>query len=715
ETHNHPTAISPFPGAATGAGGEIRDEGATGRGARPKAGLAGFTVSHLELPGWPRPWEAESPGRPARIASPLSIMLDGPIGAAQFNNEFGRPNLAGYFRTCLLEADGEWRGYHKPIMIAGGVGNIRTSQIEKRKAGPGAKLVVLGGPAMLIGLGGGAASSQGSGEGEESLDFASVQRGNPEMQRRAQEVINACWALGERNPIAAIHDIGAGGLSNAVPEIVDHAGLGAVVDLARVPSDEPGMSAMELWANESQERYMLAVEPADLPVFEQLCARERCPFAVIGELTAERDLIVHDSRFGNTPVAMPMDVLLGRPPRMTRSARRTVPAIADWDRSGVDLADAVQRVLSFPAVADKSFLIHIGDRTVGGLSSRDQLVGPWQVPVADVAVTTSGYAGYTGEAMAMGERTPVAIRRGPASARLAIAEALTNIAAADVVPPGDGAPPANWMAAAGFGGDDYTLFETVRAVGEELCPALGIAVPVGKDSLSMRTVWREQGEERSVTAPVSLIVSAFAKVADVRRTLTPELARDEGDTVLILLDLAAGRLRLGGSCLAQSYGEYGGEPADLDDPETLKRFFAAQRALRDKDLVLAYHDRSDGGLFATLAEMAFASRAGLEVTVPPNVDPLGWLFAEEPGAVIQVRARDLPAFTSILADHVLAGDAHPVAIPTAKRDIAVSRGDDVLFAAPRVELHRIWSELTFRMESLRADPDCAREAMEARL
>src|SRR5690606_35433004 len=436
ETHNHPTAISPFPGAATGAGGEIRDESATGRGARPKAGLVGFTVSHLEIPGWEQPWEARSPGRPGRIASPLSIMIEGPIGAAQFNNEYGRPSLAGYFRTCLLEADGEWRGYHKPIMIAGGVGNVRTVQVKKGKPGPGAKLVVLGGPAMLIGLGGGAASSQKTGAGDEALDFASVQRGNPEMQRRAQEVIDACWALGERNPIAAIHDIGAGGLSNAVPEIVDHSGCGAIVDLALVPSDEPGMSAMELWANESQERYMLTIEAADLPVFERFCERERCPYAVIGELTAERDLIVRDSRVGDVPVEMPMDVLLGRLPRMTRHARRVQPPIPAWDRAGVTLDDAVRRVLAFPAVADKSFLIHIGDRTVGGMTSRDQLVGPWQVPVADVAVTTSDYAGYAGEAMAMGERTPVAIHAGPASARLAIAEAAAHIAPADVPPLG---------------------------------------------------------------------------------------------------------------------------------------------------------------------------------------------------------------------------------------------------------------------------------------
>jgi phosphoribosylformylglycinamidine synthase len=719
ETHNHPTAISPFPGAATGAGGEIRDEGATGRGARPKAGLAGFTVSHLEVPDWRRPWEPHGPGRPARIASPLSIMLEGPIGAATFNNEFGRPNLSGYFRTCLLEADGVWRGYHKPIMIAGGVGNVRAAQVQKRKAGPGAKLIVLGGPAMLIGLGGGAASSQGSGEGEEALDFASVQRGNPEMQRRAQEVIDACWSLGERNPIAAIHDIGAGGLSNAVPEIVDHSGCGAVVDLARVPSDEPGMSAMELWANESQERYMLAIEAADLGVFERICERERCPYAVLGELTAARDLIVRDSRLGDTPVHMPMDVLLGRPPRMTREARRVEREIPTWDRAGVTLAEAVQRVLTFPAVADKSFLIHIGDRTVGGMSSRDQLVGPWQVPVADVAVTTSSYSGYTGEAMAMGERTPVAIYDGPASARLAVAEAVTNIAAADVASLGDVKLSANWMAAAGYRDDDYDLFEMVRAVGEELCPALGIAIPVGKDSLSMRTVWREPGDrtaERSVTAPVSLIVSAFAPVVDVRRTLTPELVRDAGETSLFLIDLANGKLRLGGSSLAQSFGVYGGEPPDLDDAAKLRAFFAAMRALREAGLVLAYHDRSDGGLFATLVEMAFASRIGLEIAVPESVDDeIAWLFAEEPGAVLQLRSADMNAARAILAEHGLERDSAVVAHPASSGEIVVHRAGATLYRAPRVELHGLWSELTFRMEWLRDDPECAREAMETRL
>ncbi len=713
ETHNHPTAISPFAGAATGAGGEIRDEGATGRGAEPKAGLTGFTVSHLELPGWPQAWEARSPGRPGRIASPLSIMLEGPIGAAQFNNEFGRPNLAGYFRSCLLEADGEWRGYHKPIMLAGGLGNIRETQVEKRVPGPGAKLVVLGGPAMLIGLGGGAASSQGSGAGEEALDFASVQRGNPEMERRAQEVIDACWTLGDGNPIAAIHDIGAGGLSNAVPEIVEHSHCGARIELRAVPNDEPGMSPMELWCNEAQERYMLTIEAEDLALFERICQRERCPYAVIGELTAERELLVHDRRFANAPVAMPMDVLFGKPPKMTRQARRTRPTFERWDRAGVELEEAVHRVLAFPAVADKSFLIHIGDRAVGGMVARDQLVGPWQVPVADAAVTSSGYTGYTGEAMAVGERTPVAVKHGPASARLAVGEAVTNIASADVEALGDIRLSANWMAAAGHGDDDFALYEMVRAVGEELCPALGIAIPVGKDSLSMRTVWQSEGAERTVTAPVSLVVSAFAPAADVRRSLTPELRRDAGETVLLLVDLAGGRRRLGGSCLAQCWGVYGGEPPDLDDAERLKRFFVAQRALRDAGLVLAYHDRSDGGLFVTLAEMAFASRVGLDIEVPQHErDPLAYLFAEELGAVLQLRAGELTRAEGILHRHGVT-DFAVVATPVAHGHVVIRRGGETLFEAARRDLHARWSELTYRMQALRDDPACAAEARAA--
>jgi phosphoribosylformylglycinamidine synthase len=711
ETHNHPTAISPYPGAATGSGGEIRDEGATGRGAKPKAGLCGFTVSHLEVPGWRQPWERSSPGKPDRIASPLSIMLDGPIGAASFNNEFGRPNLAGYFRTSLLEANGIWRGYHKPIMIAGGLGNVRGAHVAKGVPGPGAKLVVLGGPAMLIGLGGGAASSQGSGAGEAELDFASVQRGNAEMQRRAQEVIDACWALGERNPIAAIHDIGAGGLSNAVPEIVDHSSCGATIELRAVPNDEPGMSPMELWCNESQERYMLTIEPGDLPRFAALCERERAPYAVLGELTANRELIVRDSALGGAPVAMPMDVLFGKPPKMTRQAARTPFKAPEWRREQLSLASAVDRVLAFPAVADKSFLIHIGDRSVGGLVARDQLVGPWQVPVSDVAVTAAGYEGYTGEAFAMGERTPVAVHDGPASARLAVAEAVLNIAAADVAQLSDIRLSANWMAAAGHGDDDYALYAMVRAVGEELCPALGLAIPVGKDSLSMRTVWREDGRERAVTAPVSLIVSAFAPVGDIRRTLTPELDR-ERESTLVFVDLAGGAQRLGGSALAQTFAQYGGAPPDVDDPQRLKRWFAVQRELRSAGLVLAYHDRSDGGLFAALVEMAFAANVGLDVELDSAAsDAIAYLFNEELGAVIQVPAAEYDRVTKLLTAERL--PHHAIARIAKHDDVVVRRGGAELYRAPRVELRRKWSELTYRMQALRDDPQCAREAYDA--
>jgi phosphoribosylformylglycinamidine synthase len=711
ETHNHPTAISPFPGAATGSGGEIRDEGATGRGAKPKAGLVGFTVSHLELPGWRQPWERALPGKPDRIASPLSIMLDGPIGAASFNNEFGRPNLAGYFRTMLLEANGVWRGYHKPIMIAGGLGNVRAANVTKAEPGPGAKLVVLGGPAMLIGLGGGAASSQGSGAGEAELDFASVQRGNAEMQRRAQEVIDACWALGDANPIAAIHDIGAGGLSNAVPEIVDHSGCGAVIDLRAIPNDEPGMSPMELWCNESQERYMLTIEARDVERFAAIARRERAPFAVIGELTQERELVVRDSSLGGNPVAMPMNVLFGKPPKMTRHAASAPFKAPDWRRERLSIEAAVDRVLAFPAVADKSFLIHIGDRTVGGLVARDQLVGPWQVPVSDVAVTAAGYDGYTGEAFAMGERTPVAIHDGPASARLAVAEAVMNIAAADVAALGDIRLSANWMAAAGHGGDDYALYSMVRAVGEELCPALGLAVPVGKDSLSMRTVWHEDGRERAVTAPVSLIVSAFAPVADIRRTLTPELERTR-DTVLVFVDLAGGAQRLGGSSLAQTFGQYGGAPPDVDDPQRLQRWFAVQRELRAAGLLLAYHDRSDGGLFAALAEMAFAANVGLDVELPVSAtDAVAYLFNEELGAVIQVPVADYERVGKLLAEQRL--PQHAIARIATHDDLVVRRAGAELYRAPRVELRRKWSELTYRLQALRDDPACAREAFDA--
>ena len=712
ETHNHPTAISPFPGAATGSGGEIRDEGATGRGAAPKVGLTGFTVSHLDIPDWARPWEQVQPGRPGRIASPLEIMLEGPIGGAQFNNEFGRPNVAGYFRTCLLDTGGAWRGYHKPIMIAGGLGNIRGSQVDKLRAPPGSRVVVLGGPSMLIGLGGGAASSLGSGAGKEDLDFASVQRGNPEMQRRAQEVIDACWALGPDNPVLSIHDVGAGGLSNAIPELVHQSECGAAIRLRDVPNDDPGMSPMELWCNESQERYVMLLRADAVKAFERICERERCPYALVGELTAKRDLVVVDEEFGNEPVAMPLEVLFGKPPRTTREASPVRPVPEPWSRDGIDFGEAVHRVLSFPAVADKSFLINIGDRTVGGRISRDQMVGPWQVPVADAAVTTSGFWGYTGEAMAMGERTPVAIYDGPASARLAIAEAVTNIASADVERLADVRLSANWMAAAGHETDDYTLFEMVRAVGEELCPELGIAVPVGKDSLSMRTQWQVDGEDRSVTAPVSLIVSAFAPVRDVRRTLTPQLDTTEEDSVLLLIDLSGGRQRMGGSALALGFERFGGPAADLDDPKRLTGFFQAQRALRRRGLLLAYHDRSDGGLFATLAEMAFAGRAGLDVELPDDSDALEYLFNEEPGVVVQVRRRDLSEVQSELAEHGLGGPA-VVAHVASHGEIAVAQGGETLFRASRTELHRCWSEMTFRMQRLRDNPECAQEAYDA--
>ncbi len=721
ETHNHPTAISPFPGAATGSGGEIRDEGATGRGAKPKAGLVGFTVSHLNMPDWKQSWEKSTPGLPARIASPLSIMLEAPIGAAQFNNEFGRPNITGYFRTCLIKDRGQWRGYHKPIMIAGGVGNIRAEHVDKDVPGPGAKLVVIGGPAMLIGLGGGAASSQGSGTGEETLDFASVQRGNPEMQRRAQEVIDACCASGSANPIAAIHDVGAGGLSNAVPEIVDHSGIGALIELRSVPNDEPGMSPMELWCNESQERYMLSIEAGNIERFIEICKRERCPYAVIGELTADKTLTVTDRDFEDTPVAMPMDVLFGKPPKMTRTADRLPVEKSSWERPQFDLEDAVRRVLSFPAVADKSFLIHIGDRSVGGLVSRDQLVGPWQIPVSDVAVTTSGFRDYTGEAMAMGERTPVAIRSGPASARLAVAEAILNIAAADVAELSDIRLSANWMAAAGHGNDDLALYEMVQSIGEEFCPALGIAIPVGKDSLSMQTTWEDVAGKKAVTSPVSLIISAFAPVADVRKTLTPLLDTSTPDTLIVAIDLADGASRLGGSCLAQSYGEFGAAHPDVESPDVIKGFFAAQRQLRDAGKLLAYHDRSDGGWFAALAEMAFASRVGLEIIVPKKVKQIvDYLFSEELGVLIQIRESDLDKVEAAFSQHGIKS-THVIARlaaldgKTQDQQLRVSHRGINKFAADRSHLHGIWSELTYRMQALRDNPECAKEARDATL
>ncbi|MBS0614167.1 MAG: phosphoribosylformylglycinamidine synthase, partial [Proteobacteria bacterium] len=601
ETHNHPTAIAPFAGAATGAGGEIRDEGATGIGAKPKAGLCGFSVSNLRIPALPLPWEDEARA-PSRIATPLDIMIHGPLGAAAFNNEFGRPNIGGYFRTFEQAA----RGYHKPIMIAGGLGNIRRAHVEKKDVPVGAQLVVLGGPAMLIGLGGGAASSVGSGASSSDLDFASVQRGNPEMQRRAQEVLDGCWALGDANPILLVHDVGAGGLSNALPEAIAHSHRGGHIDLRHIPSAESALSPLEIWCNEAQERYVIALAPDALPRFAALCQRERCPFAVVGQVTGDGQLRVLDAKAGNYPVDMPIEVLLGKPPRMHRDVRRVARRRQPLPTAGHELGASLDRVLRLPAVADKTFLITIGDRSVGGLISRDQMVGPWQIPVADVGVTLSDYQGYSGEAMAMGERAPVALLHPAASGRLAVAEAVTNILAADVRELRDIRLSANWMAACGEPGEDADLYDTVKAVSEELCVALGLTIPVGKDSLSMKTRWRENGAEHAVVAPVSVIISAFAPIADARATLTPQLDR-EADSTLLLIDLGRGQDRLGGSCWAQVYGERGGVPPDLDSPKMLQSFCAALRELKDQKCVLAYHDRSDGGLLVCLLEMAFAS------------------------------------------------------------------------------------------------------------
>jgi phosphoribosylformylglycinamidine synthase len=713
ETHNHPTAISPFPGAATGSGGEIRDEGATGRGAHPKAGLTGFSVSNLRIPGYERPWE-RPPAIPGRIASALDIMLEGPIGAASFNNEFGRPAICGYFRTFELSSPGDpparVRGYHKPIMVAGGLGSIRRAHVEKADVPAGAKLIVLGGPAMLIGLGGGAASSVGSGASSADLDFASVQRGNAEIQRRAQETIDGCSALGEGNPILLIHDVGAGGLSNAVPEAVAHSQRGARVDLRAIPSAEPGMSPLELWCNEAQERYLIVVPPQALGTFAAIAARERCPYAIIGEIDGTGRLTVVDPLLGGEPVDMPLEVLLGKPPRMVRDVRTVARQPRPLDLNRIELREAVYRVLRLPAVADKTFLITIGDRTVGGMVSRDPLVGPWQVAVSDVAVTVADYHGHAGEAMSMGERTPVAVLDAPASGRLAVGEAITNILAADVPSLRRIRLSANWMAACGEAGEDAALYETVRAVAKELCPALGIAIPVGKDSLSMRTIWQDGGMERSVVAPVSLIVSAFAPVDDARLTLTPELSTKEGPTALWLIDLGAGRNRLGGSALAQVYGELGAEPADLEDSDRLVRLAAALAELRQAGLILAYHDRSDGGLLATLLEMAFAGHCGLDIRLPvQRGSPAAQLFAEELGVVLQIGSGDERRVHEILSRHGLAELAVRMGNPLQELRIRIHVGTERVLDESWVDLRGAWSETSWRMRRLRDDPQCADE------
>ncbi|MGC4028309.1 MAG: phosphoribosylformylglycinamidine synthase [Steroidobacteraceae bacterium] len=715
ETHNHPTAISPFPGASTGSGGEIRDEGATGKGAKPKAGLVGYSVSNLCIPGFLQPWERPF-GKPERIVSSLDIMIEAPLGAAAFNNEFGRPCIAGYFRSFeqpVPGAAGRARGYHKPIMIAGGLGNVRRQDVEKDEVPPGAHLVVLGGPAMLIGLGGGAASSMGSGQSSADLDFASVQRGNPEIERRAQEVIDRCWALGADNPIHLIHDVGAGGLSNAIPEAVAHSNRGACVELRDIPNAEPGMSPMEIWCNEAQERYVLVVSERGLAAFERIAQRERCPYAVVGRLTDDGLLKVHDREFGNHPVDLPIDVLLGKPPRMKRDVRSTRLPAAAFALPAHKIGEAALRVLQHPAVADKTFLITIGDRSVGGMVSRDQMVGPWQVPVADVAVTTSDYFHCCGEAMAMGERTPLALLDPAAAARIAVTEALTNILAADVRSLSDIRLSANWMAACGEPGEDAALYAAVHAVGMELCPQLGIAIPVGKDSLSMKTAWSEGAEHKSVVAPVSLIVSAFAPVGDVRRTLTPQLATDAGPTRLLLVDLGAGRSRLGGSILAQVYGGLGDVAPDLDEPAALRGFVAALRTVRERDLVLAYHDISDGGVFATLAEMAFASHCGLDVSLPAGEGGLAArLFAEEPGVVLQVRAADVGALRTAFAAQGIGALLHDIGAPRGDLQMMFICGGE-RFDSDWVTLRRAWSETSHRMRLLRDDPECAREEFAA--
>jgi len=716
ETHNHPTAISPFPGAATGAGGEIRDEGATGCGARPKAGLCGFSVSNLRIPDFEQPWERDF-GRPGRIASALDIMIEGPIGAAAFNNEFGRPNILGYFRTFEQRIGDELRGYHKPVMIAGGVGNIADAHVHKREVPPGSLIIQLGGPAMLIGLGGGAASSMDTGANIETLDFDSVQRGNPEMQRRCQEVLDRCWQMGRDNPVLFIHDVGAGGLSNALPELINDAGRGGHFELRRVHSLDAGMSPMQLWCNEAQERYVLAIAPASLPLFEAICERERCPYAVVGEATDDGWLRVSDSHFGNEPIDMPLSVLLGKPPRMHREATRMPPLRETLETSTISLDEAVRRVLQLPCVADKTFLVTIGDRSVTGLVARDQMVGRWQVPVADVAVTAADYTGYAGEAMSMGERAPVALLDAPASGRLAIGEALTNLAAAPVSSLGDVKLSANWMAACGHPGEDARLFDTVEAVAMALCPALGISIPVGKDSLSMKTTWQQGGRQREMTAPLTLIVSAFARVSDIRRTLTPELRRDCGETRLLLIDLGAGRNRLGGSALAQVYGRTGDTPPDLDDAVLFRAFFDAMQALNAQGQLLAYHDRSDGGLFVTLAEMAFAARCGLDIRLDGvGADVFAALFAEELGAVIQVREEDAADVRAHLERAGLGAVTHDIGAPAdSGRRMHIVHDGTVVLNADLHELLRTWSETSFRMQSLRDHPDCAREGFDALL
>jgi len=716
ETHNHPTAISPWPGAATGSGGEIRDEGATGRGAKPKAGLGGFSVSNLRIPGFEQPWE-EDFGKPDRIVTALDIMTDGPLGGAAFNNEFGRPALNGYFRTYEEKVNShngeELRGYHKPIMLAGGIGNIRADHVQKGEINVGAKLIVLGGPAMNIGLGGGAASSMASGQSDADLDFASVQRDNPEMERRCQEVIDRCWQMGEANPILFIHDVGAGGLSNAMPELVSDGNRGGRFNLRDILSDEPGMSPLEIWCNESQERYVLAVAAEQLPLFDELCRRERAPYAVIGEATEEMHLSLSDTHFDNQPIDLPLDVLLGKTPKMTRDVTTQNASGEALNRQDITIEDAVNRVLHLPTVAEKTFLVTIGDRSVTGMVARDQMVGPWQVPVANCAVTTASLDSYYGEAMAMGERAPVALLDFAASARLAVGEALTNIVGTQVGDLKRIKLSANWMAAAGHPGEDAGLYAAVKAVGEELCPALGLTIPVGKDSMSMKTRWQEGSEQREMTSPLSLVITAFARVEDVRRTVTPQLSTE--DNALLLIDLGKGHNALGATALAQVYRQLGDKTADVRSTEQLKGFWDAMQVLVAERKLLAWHDRSDGGLLVTLAEMAFTGHCGVDVDIAAlGEDNLAALFNEELGGVIQVRAEDRAQVESLFAAHGLADCVHVIGKATEGDRFVITAGGHPVYSESRTTLRMWWAETTWQLQRLRDNPECADQEHEAK-
>lgn len=709
ETHNHPTAISPWPGAATGSGGEIRDEGATGRGAKPKAGLVGFSVSNLRIPNFVQPWE-ENFGKPERIVSALDIMTHGPLGGAAFNNEFGRPALLGYFRTYEEHVNShngqELRGYHKPIMLAGGIGNIRRDHVQKGAFPAGSKLIVLGGPSMNIGLGGGAASSMTSGQSDADLDFASVQRDNPEMERRCQEVIDRCWQLGDDNPILFIHDVGAGGLSNAMPELVSDGGCGGQFELRKILNDELGMSPLEIWCNESQERYVLAIAPESLALFDELCQRERAPYAVIGDATAKKDLVLHDDYFDNNSISLPLDVLLGKTPKMLRDVTSQQAEGDVFDVAAIDLNEAIKRVLHLPTVAEKTFLITIGDRSVTGMVSRDQMVGPWQIPVADCAVTTASLDSYYGEAMSLGERAPVALLDFAASARLAVGEALTNIAANHIGDIKRIKLSANWMAAAGHPGEDAGLYAAVKAIGEELCPKLGLTIPVGKDSMSMKTTWRQDGEQKEMIAPLSLIISAFARVEDVRKTITPELKTTANR--LFFIDLGCGKQALGATALAQVYRHLGSEAADIRDVQVLANFYQAIQQLVEQQLITAYHDRSDGGLIITLLEMAFAGHCGLDLDLSLlGKSNITTLFNEELGAVIQVNESNLVAVNACLERYKLTKHVYDLGSAKEGNNIILRHNNQIIYQQNRSTLRTWWAETTWQMQRLRDNPACA--------